>query len=428
MKLCKTQIFSINYYGLYLTAYDIEFSRVFCSKGSIPLHMFSVYEKPMIVITDTAALSSICAEFATEDFITIDTEFMREKTYYPQLCLVQLAIDKKAIAIDTLADGLDLAPLIELLTNKNVLKVFHAARQDLEIFNQLCGELPAPIFDTQIAGMVCGFGDSVSYDKLVQSLTGVHLDKNSRFADWSQRPLSEEQIGYALADVTHLRPVYRALIESIEKSGRMGWIADEMAKMADPAPYNPDPETAWQRLKIRSGKPKFLAVLQQIAAFREREARKRDIPRNRILRDDVLMDIAAHAPTTPQELARTRTFNTQVANGRLGQEIIKVVKKGLSLPKDAAPRLPPNEDKRDAPGPIVELLKVLLKIRSEEENVAARLIATAADIDSIALDDDADVPALSGWRRDLFGADAINLKHGRIGLAVQDEKIKLLWL
>ncbi|MEO9961701.1 MAG: ribonuclease D [Nisaea sp.] len=382
----------------------------------------------MTVITDTAALSAVCAEFATEDFVTIDTEFMREKTYYPQLCLVQLGNDEKAVAIDTLADGIDLTPLIDLLKNKNVLKVFHAARQDLEIFYHLCGELPAPIFDTQVAGMICGFGDSVSYDKLVQSLTGIHLDKSSRFADWSHRPLSEKQIGYALADVIHLRPVYRALMASIEKSGRMDWIEDEVAKMADPAIYDPDPDTVWQRLKVRSGKPKFLAVLQQIAAFREREARQRDVPRNRILRDDVLMDIAAHAPSTPEELARTRTFNAQVANGRLGQEIIKVVNKGLSLPKDACPRLPAKDDKREAPGPIVELLKVLLKIRSDEEKVAARLIANAADIESIALDDDADVPALKGWRRDLFGADAVSLKHGRIGLTAEDGKIKLMRL
>ena len=247
----------------------------------------------MTVITDTDALSAVCAEFAKEDFVTIDTEFMREKTYYPQLCLVQLGIDEKAVAIDTLAEGLDLAPLVDLLKNRDVLKVFHAARQDLEIFYHLCGELPAPVFDTQVAGMICGFGDSVSYDKLVQSLTGVQLDKSSRFADWSHRPLSEKQIGYALADVIHLRPVYRALVDSIEKSGRAEWIAEEVEKMSEPALYDPDPDTVWQRLKVRSGKPKFLAVLQQIAAFREREARQRDVPRNRILRDDVLMDIAA---------------------------------------------------------------------------------------------------------------------------------------
>ena len=388
---------------LYLIAYDVEIRRLFWPKGSIPLRGFSVYENPMTVITDTEALSAVCAEFATEDFVTIDTEFMREKTYYPQLCLVQLGIDDRAVAIDTLAEGLDLAPLVELLTNK-------------------------PVFDTQVAGMVCGFGDSVSYDKLVQSLTGIQLDKSSRFADWSHRPLSEKQIGYALADVVHLRPVYRALMESIEKSGRMGWIEEEVTKMADPEIYDPDPDTVWQRLKVRSGKPKFLAVLQQIAAFREREARQRDVPRNRILRDDVLMDIAAHAPTTPEELARTRTFNAQVANGRLGQEIIKVVNKGLAMPNDACPRLPAKDDRREAPAPIVELLKVLLKIRSEEEKVAARLIANAADVEAIALDDDADVPALTGWRRDLFGADAVSLKHGRIGLTAEAGKIKLMRL
>ncbi|WP_193188099.1 ribonuclease D [Nisaea sediminum] len=382
----------------------------------------------MTIISDTDALAAVCAEFASEDFVTIDTEFMREKTYYPQLCLVQLGNDEKAVAVDTLADGIDLAPLIELLKNRNVLKVFHAARQDLEIFYHLCGELPAPVFDTQIAAMVCGFGDQVSYDKLVQSLTGTRLDKSSRFADWSHRPLSEKQLGYALADVTHLRKVYRKLVQKIESTGRQDWIEDEVAKMADPELYDPDPETVWQRLKVRSGKPKFLAVLQQVAAFREREARQRDVPRNRILRDDVLMDLAAHAPTTPEELARTRTFNAQTANGRLGKEIIKVVEKGLATPTAECPTLPEKEDKREAPGPIVELLKVLLKIRSDEEKVAARLIANASDIEAIALDDDADVPALKGWRREIFGGDAISLKHGRIGLTAEDSKIKLMRL
>ncbi|MBO6562771.1 MAG: ribonuclease D [Nisaea sp.] len=382
----------------------------------------------MTIISDTDALAAVCAEFASEDFVTIDTEFMREKTYYPQLCLVQLGNDEKAVAVDTLANGIDLAPLVELLKNRNVLKVFHAARQDLEIFYHLCGELPAPVFDTQIAAMVCGFGDQVSYDKLVQSLTGVRLDKSSRFADWSHRPLSEKQLGYALADVTHLRKVYRKLVQKIESTGRQEWIEDEVAKMADPDLYDPDPETVWQRLKVRSGKPKFLAVLQQVAAFREREARQRDVPRNRILRDDVLMDLAAHAPTTPEELARTRTFNAQTANGRLGKEIIAVVEKGLAIPPADCPTLPEKEDRREAPGPIVELLKVLLKIRSDEEKVAARLIANASDIEAIALDDDADVPALKGWRREIFGGDAINLKHGRIGLTAEDGKIKLMRL
>ncbi|NQW10840.1 MAG: ribonuclease D [Alphaproteobacteria bacterium] len=377
----------------------------------------------MTLVTDTEALAALCSRIAEQDdFVAIDTEFMRDKTFYSKLCLVQVAGTEDVAAIDPLAPGLDLAPLYALMANVNVLKVFHAARQDVEIFVNQAGAVPYPLFDTQIAGMVCGFGDSVSYDKLVRAITGVQLDKTSRFTDWSHRPLSDRQIDYALADVIHLRPVYDQLRKQLQKTGRSEWLAEEMAQMVDPGTYRNDPEESWRRLKIRSTKPKFLVVLQVLAAWREREAQSRDVPRNRILRDDALVDVAAQAPTSAAELARTRAFNSESAGGRIGRSVLDAVAKALSLPKEDWPNLPEPKDAPQGRMPVAELLRVLLKVKCEEHDVAPKLVASAEDLDAIASDDHANVRALEGWRRQVFGDAALAVKHGRLAMGYDPKR------
>lgn len=377
----------------------------------------SCIRAPMTLITDTEALDALCTRISNRnDFVAIDTEFMRDKTYYAKLCLVQLASAEEAVAIDPLAPDIDLNPLYALLANPKVLKVFHAARQDVEIFVHQAGAVPYPLFDTQIAAMVCGFGDAVSYDKLVRALTGVRLDKTSRFTDWSHRPLSDRQIDYALADVIHLRPVYERLRKKQEKAGRSEWLAEEMAQLVDPSTYSTKPEDAWRRLKVRSTKPKFLVVLRGLAAWREREAQSRDVPRNRVLRDDALVDIAAQAPVSVQELARTRAFNSESAGGRTGRAVLNAVETALALPKEEWPSLPEPKDVPQGRLPVADLLRVLLKVKCEEHDVAPKLVASAEDLDAIAADDTADVPALRGWRRQVFGDTALAVKHGRLAM------------
>lgn len=368
------------------------------------------------MIADTAELAAFCQRLSSAPYVTVDTEFMREKTYYPQLCLVQLAGPDEARAVDPLAPGMDLSPLFELLANPSILKVFHAARQDVEIFLHLSGSVPNPLFDTQVAAMVCGFGDSVGYETLASQLAKARIDKSMRFTDWSLRPLTEKQIQYALADVTHLRVVYEKLVRKMEKNGRIGWLADEMVELACPDTYRTDPENAWKRLKPRSSSPKFLAVLKELAAWREREAQERDIPRQRMLRDETLMEIAAHHPASVDELARTRGMGKGMVEGRMGTAILEAVKRGLALPEDQIPKPPDRVELPRGLGPVVDLLKVLLKMKCDAEGVASKLVANSADIEAIAADDNADVQALQGWRRDLFGADALALKHGRLGL------------
>ncbi|CAA7627208.1 Ribonuclease D [Magnetospirillum sp. UT-4] len=368
------------------------------------------------MIADSRALAELCDRLSTAPYITVDTEFMREKTYYPQLCLVQVAGPDEAKAIDPLAPGMDLAPLFELLANPKVLKVFHAARQDIEIFLHLSGAVPAPLFDTQVAAMVCGFGDAVSYETLASQLAKARIDKSMRFTDWALRPLTEKQIQYALADVTHLRVAYEKLVRKLEKNGRAAWLDAEMAELTTPATYQVEPENAWRRLKPRSSSPKFLAVLKELAAWREREARERDIPRQRMLRDETLMEIAAHHPADTTELGRTRGIGKGLVEGRMGVAILEAVKRGLALPEDQIPKPPERVEVPRGLGPVVELLKVLLKMKCDEHGVASKLVANVADIEAIAADDDADVPALHGWRRELFGEDALKLKHGRLGL------------
>ena len=389
----------------------------------------SVYTGPsMTLITDQAALDAFCNRLKGEQFITVDTEFLRERTYWPVLCLVQIAGTEEAAAIDPLADGIDLAPVYGLMGDPAIRKVFHAARQDIEIFFHQSGCIPAPLFDSQIAAMVCGFGDAVAYDTLVQKLARTKLDKSSRFTDWSARPLTDRQIDYALADVTHLRVIYEKLGRKLTKNGRAGWLDAEMATLTDPATYRLDPNHAWKRLKPRSRGPRFLAVLREVAAWREREAQSRDVPRNRVVRDEALLEIAAHAPTSEKALDRTRGLSKGFGASRAGQSLLEAVARGVALPEDQSPVLPRREDLPRGLGPTVDLLKVLLKHKCEHHDVAQKLIANTADLEAIAADDDADVPALKGWRHELFGQHALALKHGEIALAVDNRRIRIVQL
>jgi ribonuclease D len=382
----------------------------------------------MTMIAETAQLAEFCARQSRAEFIAVDTEFMRDKTYWPQLCLVQIAGPDEATAIDALAPGIDLAPLRALMANESVLKVFHAARQDIEIFFNLSGAVPKPLFDTQVAAMVCGFGDSVSYETLAGRLAGAQIDKSSRFTDWSHRPLTERQIQYALADVVHLRRVYEKLRANLERSGRASWPEEEMAELTDPGLYRLDPAEAWRRFRTRSNNRRFLAVLREIAAWREQAAQQRNLPRNRIVRDESLLEIAAHVPTTVDDLARTRGLGKSIAEGKFGAEILAAVGRALALPESEQPSLPPRHDPPPGIGPLVDLLRVLLKLRCEENGVAQRLVANSDDLEMIAASDEAAVAALSGWRLEVFGRDALDLKHGRLALTASGRRIKLVRL
>jgi ribonuclease D len=380
----------------------------------------------MTVITDTAALVRFCAEQRGASFVAVDTEFMRERTYWPILCLVQVAGPTGAVAIDALAPGIDLTPLLALMTDESVLKVFHAARQDVEIFFNLSGAVPTPLFDTQVAAMVCGFGDAASYETLVGKLAQASLDKSSRFTDWSHRPLTDRQIRYALADVVHLRTVYDRLQQQLASNGRAGWFAEEMAGLADAATYRSDPSEAWRRFRLRGRvDARFFGVLREVAAWRETAARQRNLPRGRIMRDEAVLEIASHAPKTIEALARSRSLGKGVAEGKLGSEILEAVQRGLANSKALEP--PPSRvDTPPGLGPLIELLRVLLKQRCEEHQVAQKLVATAEDLEAIAADDNASVPALSGWRHQIFGKDALALKHGRLALTVRRNRIVLV--
>ena len=381
----------------------------------------------MSLITDTPSLAALCRRLADTPFVTVDTEFIREKTYWPQLCLVQLAGPEDAAAIDALADGIDLAPLFELMADPGILKVFHAARQDVEIFFHLTGGLPTPVFDTQVAAMVCGFGDSVGYETLVSKLARTRIDKSSRFTDWSMRPLRKRQIDYALSDVTHLRKVYEKLHRKLADNGREGWLAEEMATLTDPRTYDPDPDQVFRRIRSRSNNPRFLAILREVAAWREKEAQRRDLPRNHVLRDEALIEIAHHTPSTAAELARTRGLGQRLAEGGAGSAIIEAVKRGVDLPDAQCPRPHEAVDLPRGMAPVVDLLKVLLKMKCEEHEAAQKLIASSTDLMAIAAyGEDADVPALRGWRRNIFGADALELRGGGIALAVDQRRIRLV--
>ncbi len=381
----------------------------------------------MQLIAKTDKLEAFCRKLASAPYFSIDTEFMRERTYWPVLCVVQVAgpgaADETAAAIDTLAPDLDLCPLFHLLTKPDVIKVFHAARQDIEIFLHLSGRVPAPLFDTQVAAMVCGFGDSVGYETLAARLAGARIDKSMRFTNWSKRPLSRKQLDYALADVVHLRTVYERLKERLAKNGREGWLDEEMATLTDPRTYALDPEAAWRRLKTRSTNRRYLAILREVAAWREEEAKRRDLPRNRVLRDDALLDVAAHAPTSKDGLAHARGIGRSFAESRAGVGLLEAIARAQALPPEFWPEPRRTVETPKHLGPVLELLKVLLKFKSAEHGVAQRLIASTEDLERIALDDEAGVPALSGWRRNAFGADALALKHGRLALAARDGRI-----
>ena len=383
----------------------------------------------MTVITDTDALAEFCARQMSSSFVAVDTEFMRERTYWPILCLVQIAGAGEAAAIDVLAPEIDLTPLLDLMADRGTRKVFHAARQDVEIFFNLSGTVPTPLFDTQIAAMVCGFGDAVSYETLVAKLARASLDKSSRFTDWSHRPLTERQIRYALADVVHLRTVYEELQQRLALNRRATWFAEEMAELSSPETYRSDPSEAWRRFRLRGRvDPRFFAVLREVAAWREIAARQRNLPRGRIMRDEAILEIAAHAPRTIEGLARTRSLGKGVAEGKLGNEIIEAIEQGLANVAAFPPPEPPRVEPPPGLGPLIELFRVLLKQRCEDHQVAQKLLASAEDLEAIAADDDAPVKALSGWRREIFGKDALALKHGRLALTVRRNRISLVEL
>jgi ribonuclease D len=373
-------------------------------------------------ITTTAELAAVCARAAKHPFVTVDTEFLRETTYYPLLCVAQVASPDEAVVVDALAEGIDLTPLFDLLTNESVMKVFHAARQDIEIVWNLAKKIPHPIFDTQVAAMVLGYGDSISYDQLVQRITGDNIDKSFRFTDWTRRPLTDAQLRYAVSDVTHLRDVYLKLSADIQARGRTDWVRAEMDVLTSPETYRMEPDKAWERLKSRVRKPKDLAVMIEVAAWREREAQTRDVPRGRVLKDDVIGDIAIQAPTTIERLSHVRSLPKGFERSRWGEAIIEAVQRGLARDPKTLPAIERGRGAANG-GATVELLKVLLRMTSERNGVAAKVIATVDDLERIVADDDADVPALKGWRRELFGDKALALKHGKLALAVEKGRV-----
>jgi ribonuclease D len=379
----------------------------------------------MSLLTSTEDLAAACARLASHPFVTVDTEFLRETTFWPKVCVIQLASPEEAFAVDTLSEGLDLTPFFELMADERVVKVFHAARQDLEIVWRLARLIPAPLFDTQVAAMVCGFGDQVSYVELVKAISRESLDKSSRFTDWSKRPLSAAQIEYAIADVTHLRQIYMHLRARLERSNRLDWLADEMRTLTTPETYEQSPENAWERLRHRVRKPRDLAVLMELAAWRESEAQGRDVPRSRVLKDDMLIEIALAAPRTQEALGNLRAFPRGLERSRSGADIVAAVERALARDPATLPRIE-REKRGSSSGATVELLKVLLRQVAEETGVATKMIATVEDLEAIAGDDTADVPALSGWRRTIFGDKALLLKAGRLALAVEKGKVVTL--
>jgi ribonuclease D len=381
----------------------------------------------MTLIKEPSELAAFCERLAGAELIAVDTEFMRERTYWPKLCLVQVAGPSEAAAIDPLAEGMDLAPLFALMRAPETLKVFHAARQDLEIFHRLMdGTLPKPVFDSQVAAMVCGFGDQVSYETLVGKLAKARIDKSSRFTDWSLRPLSSRQIDYAIADVVHLVPVYRKLAARLQQSGRADWLAEEMATLTNPATYAVDPLLAFRRVKSRSGNGRMLAVLRELAAWREREAQTRDVPRAWVLRDEALLEIAHHTPMTPDDLARTRGLAKKFAESATGADVIAAVARGLGVPETECPETDVRREIPRGVAAVADVLKVVLRMKCDEADVAQRLVASSDDVEQIAaLGEEAEVPTLQGWRRQVFGEAALKVRSGELALVVQGRKLVL---
>ena len=377
----------------------------------------------MNVVTSTDGLAVLCRQLATSAYVAVDTEFMREQTFWPKLCLVQLASPDVEAIVDPLAEGIDLAPFWELMGNRSVVKVFHAARQDLEIVHVATGTLPAPIFDTQVAAMVCGFGDSISYVNLVKRIAGQDLDKSSRFTDWSRRPLSQKQLLYALGDVTHLRKVYASLKQTLEASGRAHWLDEEMATLLDPATYETLPEDAWRRLKLKVRSRKSLAVMIELAAWRERAAQSQDVPRSRIIRDEALYDIASQMPTETKQLAELRTLSDGFSRSARAREIVDAVNRGLARDPGTLPAITQSTGSSSDVNAMCDVLRVLLKATAQRHKVAPRLIADADDLEAIASQREPDVAALKGWRRELFGEDALRLKRGELALTVHKGEV-----
>ena len=383
-------------------------------------------EQAMELVTSSSELAAICERLALHPYVTVDTEFLRESTFWPQLCVVQMAGPDEAVIIDALAEGLDLSPLYALMQNERVAKVFHAARQDVEIFWNLAKTIPSPMFDTQVAAMVLGYGDSISYDQLVQRITGHAIDKSSRFTDWSRRPLSLAQLTYAVSDVTHLRQVYLKLNEDLEKRGRIGWVSEEMKILTSPTTYRQEPENAWRRLKARVKKPRELAVLIEVAAWREREAQSRDVPRSRVIKDDAITELAQQQPKTPDALSHMRSLPKGFERSKSGEAILGAIKTALARDPATIPPILRDKPLSNGASATVELLKVLLRLVSEQHGVAAKVVATVDDLQKIAAGDEPDVPALAGWRRAMFGEQALKLKRGELALAFDGGRIVAL--
>jgi len=380
----------------------------------------------MNLITDTDTLKKATGILAGSDFVTVDTEFHRETTFWPQLCLIQLASPQATALVDPLAEGLDLGPFFELMANRSITKVFHAARQDVEIIFHLGELIPQPLFDTQIAAMVCGYGDAISYDMLVSKITGHHIDKSSRFTDWSKRPLTSRQLNYALADVTYLRDVYLALRDRLHKSGRAAWLNEEMDVLTAATTYTFPPETAWKKVKGRVRKPRELAVLQKIAAWREKEAQQRDLPRGRVMKDDTLIEIATQQPASKDAMTNLRSLPKGWERSPAADGLLKAVEEALAIPRENLPKLPVHTPQSETNKSETEILKLLLKLITEENDVAAKIVATSDDISKIvALRHKAGVPAMHGWRYDMFGSKALAMLEGHIGIRFDQGRIKL---
>lgn len=383
----------------------------------------------MDIVTTTEALEAFSARAAKHPYVTVDTEFLRERTYYAKLCLVQMAYpgdeEDSAVLVDPLAEGLSLDPMIELFRNPGVVKVFHAARQDLEIFYIDHGVFPEPLFDTQVAAMVCGFGEQVGYETLVRKVARESLDKTSRFTDWSRRPLTKAQMTYALADVTHLRVIYEHLSEEIDKTGRRAWVEEELAVLLDPKTYVVEPEEAWRRVKTRTNSGRFLAVVRELAEFRERHAQSRNIPRNRVFKDDALLELASTKPKTQEDLNRSRLLLREARRGEIAEGILKAISKGLVADPELFPKVPPKKDQSQTNGALADLLRVLLKASSERAGVAQKMIANAADLDAIA-SGERDGNALKGWRAEVFGRDALRLCAGEIALSTDGKAVRIV--
>lgn len=385
--------------------------------------MTRLYGPIMRVITSTDQLSEAVSQLSVHPFVTVDTEFLREQTFWPKLCLVQLAGPGIELIVDPLAPGLDMKPFYELMANEVVVKVFHAARQDIEIVYREAETIPTPVFDTQVAAMVCGFGESISYVNLVKKVTGSDLDKSSRFTDWSRRPLSDKQLNYALGDVTYLRDIYLHLKAELEATSRSSWLSEEMSALTNPKTYKTEPEDAWRRLKLRVKNRKSLAVLIELAAWRERLAQSQDVPRGRILRDEALYDIANQAPVTTDRLGELRTLSDGFARSARAKEIVEAVKRGLDQDFKLLPRIPQHQPLSAEATATLELLKVLLKAAAARNRVAPRLIADSSDLEAIATSSEPDVAAMQGWRRQLFGEDALRLKRGELALTLANGEV-----